>query len=584
MAVKCSKESHCRSFCYAFRATSPYANLRYIQPNKHNHRRPQHLPDISVSLLSAKFMRESFGSEIAQPAAIAAVSPTGPSGTTAHRVMLGCATLSAALICGVHMAFAGANTIPASGIGYLALTLVFFACSFAFWTRARKTDGALFIRWSMVSAAALTASIGYFPSFLQADFNTAPARQFQTACFNGSEALYLLAIVLFFAGVGRTIVIIDLLQAALFVLLRFHLIYSPITGDHFAASHLVVGQLMALFLFGAAMVGCLGASSRAELSFLQTLSWFFGLRFVSFFLANQVSYTWTQHHWCSLWDVPGVVLLFAFALHMLYTSRSAAAEGAQGVSLRPSITVRSMIPAFLALANLMLALLLLRGSFPLAAGAIAISLVCYMTRTVLLQAQTIREKHFLESRNEHLEGLAVRDPLTGIGNRRSLAQAYSGFEAQPVEQPLSLLLMDIDYFKQANDTHGHLYGDKVLMMLAKKLAQMAADTEGSHCSRFGGDEFAVLLVGLSPEDAVAHAENLRIRFAERALAPDGTRASLSIGIVSVLGAHEMPLETLISFADEALYRAKRLGRNRVAVQPASLPDRMRRKLSLVVMK
>lgn len=529
-------------------------------------------------------MRDSFGSEIAQQPAVAAADPTRLSGPTARRVLLGLATYLAAVICGVHLAFAGANTNRASGFGYLALTLVCFSCSFAFWTRARKTDGALFIRWSMISAAALTASIGYFPSFLQAEFNTAPARQFQTACFNGSEALYLLAIVLFFAGVGRSIVIIDLLQAALFVVLRFHLIYSPITGDHFAANHLIVGQLMALFLFGAAIVGCLGASSRAELSFLQTLSWFFGLRLVSFFLANQVSYTWTHHYYCSLWDVPGVVLLFAFSLYLLYTSRSAAAEGAAGVSLRPSITVRSMIPALLALANLMLSLLLLRGSFALAAGAIIISLVCYMTRTILLQAQTVREKDYLETRNEHLEGLAVRDPLTGIGNRRSLAQAYDQFQSNPVEQPLSLLLMDIDYFKQANDTHGHLYGDKVLMMLGKKLTQVASEAEGSHCSRFGGDEFALLLVGLSPEDAAAHAENLRIRFAEKALAPDGTRASLSIGIVSVLGAHEMPLETLISFADEALYRAKRLGRNRVAVQPASLPDRMRRKLSLVVMK
>lgn len=511
-------------------------------------------------------MADLFGSDIVQLATIARANVR--SIPVSRRVTLIFATLAAALVCGTHAAVAGANTIPASGVGYLSLTLVLCGCSFAFWSRARRAEGALFVRWSLISAATLTAAIGYIPSFTEAILNTPPARQFQTACFNASEALYLMSILLFFAGVARSIVAIDMVQTLLFVVLRFHLIYAPGTADHFRPNHLLVGSLMALCLFLAALVGCLGATSQAELTFLRTLSWFFGLRLISFFLSNQVSYTWLHYENCSLWDVPGVVLLAGFALCLLYTRRdSDAVSGA----LRPSIAVRSMMPSFLTLVNLMLGLFLLRISYPLAAVAISVSSICYVVRTALLQAETARENERLESRNEHLEGLAVRDPLTGIGNRRSLAQVYERLQASRENERISLLLMDIDHFKQANDCHGHLHGDKVLVTLAQRLERLAKAVKGSHCARFGGDEFALLLVGLSQDDAAALAEELCGRFSERPLAADGQTVTLSIGIASLAGAHEMPLESLISCADKALYRAKTLGRNRVELVRGALP-------------
>ena len=79
-------------------------------------------------------------------------------------------------------------------------------------------------------------------------------RGLQTACFNSSEALYMLAVVLFFAGGARLVLIVDMQQAILFVVLRFNLIYSPVTRDHFTLYHLFVGQLMALGLCVVAMV------------------------------------------------------------------------------------------------------------------------------------------------------------------------------------------------------------------------------------------------------------------------------------------------------------------------------------------
>jgi hypothetical protein len=180
------------------------------------------------------------------------------------------ATFATVLVCAAHAAVAGANTVAAAGFGYLCLTLVMLGCASAFWTRARSAEGTLFIRWSFIFAAALSAAIGYFPSCTQGFLNTTPARQFQTACFNSSEALYMLAAVLFFAGVSRSIVIVDILQALIFSVLRFNLIYSPVTRDHFSAHHLLTGQIMALFLFIVAVRSRVSWVFALSLSFSQT--------------------------------------------------------------------------------------------------------------------------------------------------------------------------------------------------------------------------------------------------------------------------------------------------------------------------
>ncbi|HEX4039660.1 MAG TPA: GGDEF domain-containing protein [Acidobacteriaceae bacterium] len=482
------------------------------------------------------------------------------------------ATLAAVAVCCVHAGVAGANTVRAASIGYLCFTLVMAGCAWAFQTRARLAQGALRIRWSLIAAAALAASAGYAPSFTQGILHVEPARLLQTACFNASEALYMMAAVLFFAGVARSIVLIDMLQALLFAVLRFCLAYSPASHDHFTIHHLIVGQFVALFLFLVALVACLGASSRAELAFLRTLSWFFGLRLISFFLSDQVSYSWLGYSNCSRWDVPGFALLAGFALYLLYTGRRTRSEATHTAPLPPpSVMVRSLMPSFLALVNLMLGLFLLQISATLAAVAISVSLVCYVVRTVLLQAQAMHDKALLQSRNEHLEGLAVRDPLTGIGNRRSLAGVYNRLQSLDGGKSLSLLLMDIDSFKQANDRHGHLHGDKVLIVLARKLESLAGAVGGSHCARLGGDEFALLLPGVTPQQASALAEKLRFLFSAQVCEVENGRVSLSVGIASLQAARDLPLETLVTCADEALYRAKRLGRNRVEVQPPGEP-------------
>ena len=475
-------------------------------------------------------------------------------------------SIASVLLCSAHAAIARLDTARAAGFGYLVLVIVFTACSCAFWTRAASAPPTLYIRWTFLSAGAFAAAMGYFPSFINASFNAPPMRQFQTACFNASEALYMLAALLFCAGATKSIVFADVLQALLFSIIRFNLLYSPVTRDHFAMFHLVLTQLVAFFLFLVAMVACFGAASRSEMKLLQTLSWFLGLRFIAFFLADQVNYTWLHHNNCGLFDVPGPALLACFSLYLFYTRHSVNAEQSSAAPfLTPSVTVRNLMPSFLTFVNLMFGLLLLKISLRLAASAISLSVICYVARTAMLQAQAIKEKASLQRRNEQLEGLATRDPLTGIGNRRSLSGVYDNLQAADNCESLSLLLMDIDHFKQANDSNGHLYGDKVLVVLAKKLDELAMKIPGSHAARFGGDEFALLLPALTSESAAALAEELRASFHGHAFESETGQVSLSIGVVSLESARSLPLEQMICHADRALYRAKLLGRNRVEI-------------------
>ncbi len=499
-------------------------------------------------------------------------------GRLEHPAALMLAIAAALLVCGTHAAVAGADTRPASGIGYLCQAFAMFGCFLAFWSRSRTAQGTLHMRWTLVAAGALAAAIGLVPSFTQEILHSPPARQLQTACFNASEALYMLAAVLFFAGGSRAIVLADTLQALLFVVLRFNLVYSPWEFDHFRMNHLLISQLVALFLFTVATIACLGAASRAELKFLRTLSWFFGIRAYWFFLADQVSYIWLGHIHCSLWDVPGVVLLSCFAIYLVFAYEPAKgkAQAARAPHGR-SVMVRSLMPSFMAMVNLMLSLFLLPISLPLAAGAISASLIFYVVRTALLQGQAVEEKAHLEKRNEQLEGLAIRDPLTGIGNRRSLAAIYERLQAARGDEQVSLLAIDIDHFKQANDRYGHLHGDTVLVALARMLENLPAGVAGCHCARLGGDEFAVLLPGISSERACTWAEDLRLLFGSHEFAANNGWASLSIGVASLNAARDLPLELLLSYADQALYRAKEMGRDRVEALPAwepgnSVPD------------
>lgn len=160
---------------------------------------------------------------------------------------------------------------------------------------------------------------------------------------------------------------------------------------------------------------------------------------------------------------------------------------------------------------------------------------------------------------------SLTDPLTGIGNRRGFfTAAETALAATCREAPATLLLCDIDAFKQVNDVYGHATGDLVIKELANVLAE-AADGNGAILGRLGGEEFVALLPGTPLEPALAMAEAIRADYARRsrAIRPLQGPVTVSIGVAETAGEEE--LEAVIERADAALYRAKRKGRDRVEV-------------------
>ncbi len=183
--------------------------------------------------------------------------------------------------------------------------------------------------------------------------------------------------------------------------------------------------------------------------------------------------------------------------------------------------------------------------------------------------EELRRAHAdLAAANGRLEELSLRDELTGIANRRRLQQALAE-EWSHTRQAISFLLLDLDFFKRLNDSHGHLAGDLALQAVAGFLAK-AVRTHGGLAARYGGEEFAVLLPGLDLDAALQVGERLRAGIEALAIPNDGAVLTGSVGAAVLLPALDRTPEALIEAADLALYRAKAGGRNRVRAESESL--------------
>ncbi|HVT37296.1 MAG TPA: diguanylate cyclase, partial [Nevskiaceae bacterium] len=177
-----------------------------------------------------------------------------------------------------------------------------------------------------------------------------------------------------------------------------------------------------------------------------------------------------------------------------------------------------------------------------------------------LEAMVAERTHDLEHANRRLDSLAHLDGLTEVPNRRRLDEYLLHVWGQCAEQQrwLSVLVIDVDRFKNYNDAHGHLAGDDVLKQIVRVLAHCLRRAEDL-VARFGGDEFVVVLPGAKRHAAAEIAESMRAHV-EKSQAG----ATVSIGIASCEPARGGAVAELVHEADEALYQAKNTGRNRVA--------------------
>lgn len=171
----------------------------------------------------------------------------------------------------------------------------------------------------------------------------------------------------------------------------------------------------------------------------------------------------------------------------------------------------------------------------------------------------------LKRSNEMLRTLSITDPLTHLHNRRHLMEMVDKEFQRSSRKgaPLSLVILDIDYFKKINDTYGHQEGDRVLTILADIVRRRLRSYDLA--ARYGGEEFVLLLPETPVHEALSIAERLRLEVQEHVF--EGSLAGLvitiSLGVATYPSSRVESIDSLFRQADEALYRAKQGGRNRV---------------------
>jgi diguanylate cyclase (GGDEF)-like protein len=176
----------------------------------------------------------------------------------------------------------------------------------------------------------------------------------------------------------------------------------------------------------------------------------------------------------------------------------------------------------------------------------------------------------LKATQAELHKMARHDSLTGTANRYRLEEflLQEWGQAVRMKRPMSVILFDIDSFKEYNDHYGHVAGDECLKKLAK-VAQGLFRRAGELMVRYGGEEFLVIMVDTELKEAAQAAESLRIQIEQlhipHALSPVNSHVTISLGVAAMVPDRDDAPEQLIHAADAALYQAKQSGRNRAVV-------------------
>jgi diguanylate cyclase (GGDEF)-like protein len=313
-----------------------------------------------------------------------------------------------------------------------------------------------------------------------------------------------------------------------------------------------------LFLAAASSVRWLGSNDFKERGFFRVLSIFLAINAISSGAHNRL----LLHHdyvWLDLFISAPYLILLALIL----TSRDRPAQPPSIVLVR---AVRSGSPIFLTMALVCAGVISSRSHLYVGLAAVLLAIAGYGVLNILTHSQALEIEESLLASNINLERLAGIDSLTGIPNRRALDKVLRrefSF-ARRSKRPVSLLIIDVDHFKQVNDMKGHQVGDDYLFHIANALRK-ALPRVTDFIGRYGGDEFAAILPATNSSGAAMAAAKLHACTAELGLIHPATHSggvTLTIGFSTFDGSTHHTMASLIRAADRALYLAKRDGRNR----------------------
>ncbi len=206
----------------------------------------------------------------------------------------------------------------------------------------------------------------------------------------------------------------------------------------------------------------------------------------------------------------------------------------------------------------------------LVAGLFVLFLEKVRRQWLALEALEESQEKIIKERTRKLEQLATHDPLTGLYNRNAMNTFLSREFSRSARygHPLTMLMVDLDHFKEVNDEHGHLAGDMALTYVASILAESVRKTDT--VARFGGEEFIMLMPEMGADEAERFAERLREKIASQPISlQSGVRLTMTASFgVACYPDHANSIDDLLIRSDNAMYAAKRAGRNCVVVYSA----------------
>ncbi|MCF8112725.1 MAG: GGDEF domain-containing protein [Desulfotignum sp.] len=218
-----------------------------------------------------------------------------------------------------------------------------------------------------------------------------------------------------------------------------------------------------------------------------------------------------------------------------------------------------------------IAAVFIKGDMP----SLGIAMMLYPIYLVLISLRgnneywtALENEHLLEEKTRELKKVSRTDVLTGLYNRRYFDELFElewGLSSRR-KTPLTLMICDIDHFKKVNDTYGHQAGDEYLKLISRLLGSVfQRDTD--LVARYGGEEFVIFLSDRDADQALPLAELFRKQVEKAVLEYKGEKiqTTISLGVTSCVPGPDLNPDRLITLADDALYRAKDAGRNRVVV-------------------
>jgi diguanylate cyclase (GGDEF)-like protein len=361
------------------------------------------------------------------------------------------------------------------------------------------------------------------------------------------------------------------LQATVIAYLAYTLLFSglPFTGEH--AAPITADRLSQAFLVenivlaAAAVVRLFACEDFEERRFYRIVCAFLWVYLGASSLYN-FSYG-AATAGTGLEDVIIDVPFLMLALWFAYAPQYVADRGEQAPKGPVALFIASASPIFFTFGILALGTVVMQRHFAAGSAGVGIALACYGLQATLLQNRYIRSQHSLREALDRLQGLSMTDSLTGIANRRcfdqSLEREWS--RAKRSGKSLSLLMIDIDFFKLLNDRYGHVGGDECLKTIAHTLrAALPRDTDV--LARYGGEEFAAILPDTDRQGAETVAGKMRAavrRLAIRNETPMGDVATISVGVTTSDASVNASCVDLIKGSDHALYQAKQGGRDRI---------------------